>query len=145
MVLGNLNPDPRSHSKLYARWFSPAPLGGRKGRFLPFSDPVARHLYNRRPVNVSLVELICSRLAPSHHTGAVVMLSCLSSTGWSGENQHGEADLLCPLSSREAGSHRCLPLREAHPRCGAPSLWVRHVVRGNKMDFQKLHYIFRVR
>lgn len=39
----------------------------------------------------------------------------LSFTGWPGEDQHGEADLLCPLSSGKAGPNWRLPLREAHP------------------------------
>lgn len=56
----------------------------------------------------------------SDWSGVMVILSSLSSTGWSGENQHGETDLLCPLGSRKAGSNWCLPLREAHPRCGSP-------------------------
>lgn len=73
-----------------------------------------------------------------------MILNCLSSTGWSGEDQHGETDLLCPLGSRKAGSDWCLPLREAHPRCGSPSIWVSHIGKG-KMAFQKLRNIFRVK
>lgn len=80
----------------------------------------------------------------SDWSGVKVILSSLSSTGWSGENQHGETDLLCPLGSRKAGSNWCLPLREAHPRCGSPSIWVSHIGKG-KMTFQKSHCIFRVR
>lgn len=74
----------------------------------------------------------------------MMILSCLSSTGWFGEDQHGEAHLLCPLSPRKAGSHWCLPLREAHPRRGSPSLWVSRIGR-ETVAFQEFHYIFWVR
>lgn len=49
-------------------------------------------------------------------------------SGWAGKNQHGEADFLCPLCSREAGSHWSLFVRETDQRCGQAPIRVRDAV-----------------
>lgn len=38
--------------------------------------------------------------------------------GWTGQGQYGEADILCPVSSRETGPYRGLPVWEAVTGCG---------------------------
>lgn len=44
--------------------------------------------------------------------------------GWASEGQHGEADILRPVSSREAGPYRSVPVWEVVKRCGSAQIRV---------------------
>lgn len=62
--------------------------------------------------------------------------------GWTGESQHGEADVLRSVSSREAGPYRSLPVREIVKGCGPTQ--IRVSITKKKVLWKKIFSIDKI-
>lgn len=62
--------------------------------------------------------------------------------GWTGESQHGEADVLRSVSSWEAGPYRSLPVREIVKGCGPTQ--IRVSITKKKVLWKKIFSIDKI-
>lgn len=124
---------------LWTHWmfFKLSPLPGQTGELesevgqggkgeMKISDAATLWVYSLSYCSSSVVRRKCE-----WDPGILSFLSltpCLSPStplpGWAGEGQHGEADVLCPVSSREAGPYRSLPVGEIVKGRGSTQIWV---------------------